>query len=60
MAKCADAEQAVELDPMLAQRLGVRIQQFGYGSIFSAPPDLVNAWITTREQRGQSSVAECI
>jgi hypothetical protein len=50
MAKCAGAERAVELDPLLAQRLGVgNSTGLGMAPFLVRHPDLVNAWITTRE-----------
>ena len=50
MAKCAGTEQAVELDPMLARRLGVgNSTGLGMAPFLVRHPDLVNAWITTRE-----------
>ena len=50
MAKCAGAERAVELDPMLARRLGVgNSTGLGMAPFLVRHPDLVNAWITTRE-----------
>ena len=50
MAKCVGAERAVELDPMLAKRLGVgNSTGLGMAPFLVRHPDLVNAWITTRE-----------
>ena len=50
IAKCAGAEQAVELDPKLAKRLGVgNSTGLGMAPFLVRHPDLVNAWITTRE-----------
>lgn len=50
MAKCDGAEQAAELDPLLARRLGVgNSTGLGMAPFLVRHPDLVNAWITTRE-----------
>ena len=50
MAKCIGAEHAVELDPALAKRLGVgNSTGLGMAPFLVRHPDLVNAWITTRE-----------
>ena len=50
MAKCIGEEHAVELDPALAKRLGVgNSTGLGMAPFLVRHPDLVNAWITTRE-----------
>lgn len=50
MAKCEGAERAAELDPLLARRLGVgNSTGLGMAPFLVRHPDLVNAWITTRE-----------
>jgi hypothetical protein len=50
MAKCAGAERAAELDPLLARRLGVgNSTGLGMAPFLVRHPDLVNAWVTTRE-----------
>jgi hypothetical protein len=50
MAKCEGAERAAELDPLLARRLGVgNSTGLGMAPFLVRHPDLVNAWISTRE-----------